>query len=518
MLSLAACTSDPEPTPTATATATAAPTVATSVPTGSTDSIGAADARPGGTLTLGTAADHVTFDVPLITTTVDSAMVEQTYDKLLMRNPDDTLQPMLAESWEPNEDGSEWTFNLRRGVTFHHGKEFKAEDVVYSFNRIFEVDSPYAATLTQPDEIVAVDDYTVRFEFPQPNAVLLDALVRYQAHITPSDVDPEEFVNKEFGTGPFIMTEFIPGERAVFTKNPDYWWEGRPLVDELIFLFLGSPEARVEALKGGTVDAIYPVDTPSIPGLVNNPDIALQESTLRSYMNLAMDTREEPFSNKLVRQALQAATDRNAILQGAQFGLGGIAYDHPVAPTDPVFNSECTPPDYDPELAKDLLAQAGYPDGIELTLHTASVGGAMVEMATVLKESFRPAGIDLTIQVEPEDGYWGDVWLVEPFTTVFWFGRAPYEAFSIIYPSDAAWNESYWANDDVDRLIDEALSAADLESQKRIFGELQCIIVEEVPRIIPVFQPWIIGTQPDVRDLASLWDGSLSLHRAWLDR
>ena len=493
LLSVAACSSDEEPT-------------------------ASTDPKSGGSLKVGILAGFITFDIPLMTSTTDVVTMEQVYDKLIMRNPDDTLQPMLAESWQSNEDASQWTFNLRRGVKFHHGKEFKAEDVVYSINRIFEVDSPFATTLTKPDDIVAVDDYTVRFEFPAPNAVLLDALVRYQAHITPSDVDPSRFAKEEFGTGPFIMTEFVPGERTSFKKNPDYWWEGHPLVDELTFVFLPSPEARIEALKAGIVDVIYPLDTPSAPGLQGNPDIVLSQSPLKSYMNLAMDNRIEPFNNKLVRKAIQAATDRERIVQAAQFGMGGIAYDHPVPPNDPVFNPNCKPPDYDPALAKDLLTQAGYPNGIDLTLHTASAGGAMVEMSTVLKESFAPAGINLDIVVMSEDGYWVDGWLVKPFTTVFWFGRNPYEAFSIVYHSDGAWNESFWNNPEADALMKQSLGAADLESRKEIFGKLQCIMVEEVPRIVAVFQPWILGLRAEVRDLVSLWDGSLSLHRAWLDR
>ena len=473
----------------------------------------------GGTLKVGMLSDHTTFDVPLIVGMPDIAAIPHMYDGLVMRNPDLTLQPMLAESWSANADGTQWTFNLRKGVKFHHGKEFKAEDVIFTYNRLFEVDSPLASVMAKPTAIVAVDDHTVRFEFDAPNAVLLEALVKYHAPITPSDVDVTRFATEEFGTGPYKMTENIIGERTVFTKNEDYWWEGHPLVDEVIFVYVDSPEARAEALKAGTVDVIFDLDMESVPGLEANEETIVVTAPSGGYLDLAMDVRVAPFDNVLVRRALQAVTDRQAILQAAQFGRGGIAYDHPITAGDPVFNSSCKPPDYDPELAKSLLAEAGYADGLDLTLFTSSSGGgAMIPMATVMKEKAAPAGINIEIKNVPETAYWSDVWLQEPFTTVWWGGRPPYEAFSVVYASGAAWNESHWDNTDADRLLKEAQSAGDLAAQKEIFGELQCLVVKEVPRIIPVFRPVLLGMRKDVRDLEPMWDATLSLHRAWLDK
>jgi peptide/nickel transport system substrate-binding protein len=294
--------------------------------------------------------------------------------------------------------------------------------------------------------------------------------------------------------------------------------KGQPHVDELVFLMLPSPEARAEALKAGTIDMIYDLDGPSIPGLVAHSDTDVQLAPSGGYMNIAMIVTEPPFDNLQVRKAVQLATDRNAVLQGAQFGYGSIAYDHPITPTDPVFNPDCTPPDYDPVKAKSLLEQAGVALPLKLTLHTSTAGGAMVEMATVLKESFRPAGIDLDIVVMPEDGYWAEGWMVKPFTTVWWGGRPPYEAFNVVYKGGGSWNESFYKNDRLDALLLEAKGAADLEDQKRIYGELQCIAVEEVPRVVIVFRPVSLGIRNDVKGSAPMWDATMSLHEVWLDR
>ena len=475
-------------------------------------------AKTGGTLRVGMTADHTSFDPPTTVGLPDLVTVQHSYDVLVFRNPDLTLQPALATSWEANDDATQWTFKLRKGVKFHHGKEFKAEDVIFTFTRLYEVESALTSVLPEPSDIVAVDDHTVRFEFDSPNAVLLEALVKYHAHITPSDVDPARFAAEEFGTGPFKLVEHVIGERTSFVKNEDYWWKGHPLVDELIFVFLTSPEARAEALKAGTVDIIYDLDTASVPTLDDHAKTLVAQAPSGGYMNLAMDQNVEPFDDILVRRALQAATDRKAILEGAQFGLGGIAYDHPITESDPVFNASCKPPDYNPAKARDLLAQAGYEDGIDLTLYTSSAGAAMVEMATVFKERAAPAGINIDIQVVPEETYWGEVWLVEPFTTVWWGGRPPWEAFSVVYPSSAAWQESKVSAPQFDSLLDRAVTQGDLEDQKQTFGELQCVAIDQVHRIIPVFRPVLLGLRTDVRDTEPMWDATLSLHRTWLDR
>jgi peptide/nickel transport system substrate-binding protein len=482
------------------------------------DTGGSGDVKSGGTLLVGMVAQHGTFDAPLVVQLPDIVTVQELYDPLVFLAPDQSIQPALATSWETNDDATEWTFNLRKGVKFHHGKEFKAEDVIYTFTRLYEVESPLISVLPKPLAIVAVDDHTVRFEFELPNAVLLQALNKYHALIMPSDVDPARFVAEEFGTGPFILVEHVIGERTSFIKNEDYWWDGHPRVDEVQFIFLSSPEARAEALKAGTVDMIYDLDTASVPTLKADSQTSVAQAASGGYMNLAFDLNVAPFDDILVRKALQAVTDRNAILQGAQFGLGGIAYDHPITEDNPVFNSSCKPPDYNPALARDLLAQAGYPNGIDLTLFTSTAGGAMVEMATVFKETAAAGGININIKVAPEETYWSEVWLVEPFFTVWWGGRPPWEAFAAVYPSTTPWQESKVSAPKFEALLDRAMTEGDLESQAKTFGELQCLAVDQVHRIIPVFRPALLGVRHDVREAVPMFDNTMSLHRTWLDR
>ena len=285
-------------------------------------------------------------------------------------------------------------------------------------------------------------------------------------------------------------------------------------MDEVIFLYMPSSDL-VETLKSGDIDVIYNLEVAGVDALEEYPNTVVVQAPSGSYMNLAMDVRQPPFDNVLVRRALQVATDREAILQGAQRGLGGIAYDHPITEGDPFFNPSCKPPAYDADLARELLAQAGYPSGIDLTLYTSAAGASMVEMAEVFQETAAAAGIRVDVVVMPEDSYWSDVWLQMPFITSWWNGRTPYEAFSVVYRSDAVWNESYYSNPRLDAGLDRA--QGDLENQQQIFGELQCLVVDEVPRIIPVFRPVLLGLRNEVRGVEPMWDGTLSLHRAWLE-
>lgn len=473
----------------------------------------------GGTLTFTMFADSATLDPPLLITTPDILLAQAFYDTLVQIQPDLSLKPMLATSWEANDDLTSYTFNLREGVKFHHGKEFKAEDVLFSFNRLLDpvLDSPARTTMEVIDSMTILDDYTIRFDLTSPSVFFPDVLSIYQAQILPADVDISRLTLEEFGTGPFTMVEHLPNERTVMTKNPDYWEEGRPYLDEVVMLPIPEPETRTEALKSGDVDVVFVMQPQSAPGIEAYDGTKVVQSASASYLNLSMDTQSAPFDNILVRKAMQAATDREAISQAALFGNGVIANDHPIPPNDPHFAPQYAPPPYDIELAKSLLAEAGYPDGIDVTLYTSTVGPGLVDMAVVMKEKAAPAGIRIDIQQKPEDAFWVDYWIVEPFTTVFWNGRPPDQALSITTASDSQWNAAHYDNPIIDELIVKA-RGQDLAGRRETYGEIQRILVDEVPRIIPVFQPVLYGARDEVYGIPAHPLGWQILTEAWLDR
>ena len=271
----------------------------------------------GGTLRVAYTPDLFSFDPPMLTGAADIIVVHQAYECLVERNPDWTLRPLLAKSWEANADLTQWTFVLERGVQFSHGKEMKAEDVVYTFDRLFELEAPFASVISMVEDIVAVDDYTVRFDLSSGTAFLPDLISRYSCKITPSDIDSERLATETFGTGPFILTEHVVGERTVMEKNPNYWWEGYPYLDEVIFVYFADAETRAEALKAGTVDAIMNMAVTSIATIEADPECKVSLIPSAFQMNMLFNVNEPPFDDVLVRKAIQAVTDRQAILDGA---------------------------------------------------------------------------------------------------------------------------------------------------------------------------------------------------------
>ena len=475
----------------------------------------------GGTLTVTTAPDSFSLD-PVIWYAIPDAMITQAaYDNLLMIGPDlSSLTPELATSWEANDDKSSYTLQLRQGVKFHHGKDFKAEDVLFTFSRLLDPkwDSPaLLAHFRDIVDIVALDDYTVRFDLEGPNAFFLEYLSIELARILPADVDSDRLILEEFGTGPFMIEEYLPGERTTMVRNPDYWDERLPYLDELVFLLLPEVATRDAALKGGDVDVVFDLAPQSVPGIEAHPDTAVLVAPPSSALTLEMDNAVPPFDNKLVRQAFQAATDREIIVQAALLGLGAVSYDQSVTPDDPLFAPQYKPPDYDPDLARSLLEQAGYPDGIDVTLHTADVGAGLIDLAVAYKESAAPAGIRVEVQRVSAGSYWTEVWGTKPFVAANLYGRGSADWFlNEIYTTGSIWNTSHYVNPVHDALFFKA-RGQDFEGQKETYAEIQRIQIDDVPRLIIGWTPWIYGVRKNVRNAAPHPAWYAIFNEAWLD-
>ena len=477
--------------------------------------------KRGGTLKVAFFPNFVTLDPHAAQYQGEAgvAISQANYDNLLMIQPDLSIKPELATHWEANEDLTSYTFYLREGVKFHHGKEFKAEDVVFSINRMMDpvVDPPTRTTFSVIDEVVVLDDYTIRFDLVAPNGLFPTYLSIYQARILPSDVDIDRLTLEEFGTGPFILEEHLPNERATLVRYEDYWDADNIYLDEIVILSIREAATRDAALKNGDVDVLWALTPQSVPEMEANPGTVALKATSFSWIGYYMDIRVPPFDNLLVRKAMQAATDREAINQAALLGLGTIASDHPIHPIHPVFASQYAPPDYDPELAKQLLAEAGYPDGIDITIHTADVGAGQIEMAVAFQQSAAPAGIRVEVQRDPSDAFWDVHWLVDPITTVYWNGRLPDQALTIQTHSDSSWNAPRYVNPRLDELIEKA-RGQDLEGQKESYGEIQKILIENVPRVVVAFQPWIYGARADVRGVEPHPLSWPIFQEGWFDR
>lgn len=473
--------------------------------------------KHGGTLRVAMPQADTTLDPAFDLGSPDTAMTHAVYENLVQLQHDSTFKPMLAESLEPNADLTEYVAKLRPAVKFHHGKELAATDVVMTFERLLDPDvgSPGRASLSAIDRVEEVDPLTVRFVLNGPSAFLPDALSIYQAPIMPSDIDPSRYATEASGTGPLRMTEYRSGERTLFERNEGYWDEGLPYLDAVTFLFMPEPVTRLEALKTGSVDLLYPMEAAQVRG-ATSAGLTVSEQASGTYLNMAMRTDMAPFDDLRVRRAFQALTDRDFLLEAANYGYGVTGNDHSVPPFDPNFWEGQVQPGFDPEEAAKLLDGAGLKD-LQVTLETSSISPGMDEVAVAFKELARAGGVTVDVRRSSEDGYWSNVWMVQPFTMVSWNGRSADEALSIVYQSDAPWNEAYYVNPKVDELLAKARGVADQQERTATYGEVEQILIDDVPRIVPVFSPTLIGMTQRVGGVRAHPNGWLLLRSAWLD-
>jgi peptide/nickel transport system substrate-binding protein len=479
---------------------------------------GSMDPVAGGSLTVAQAADVGSLDPALSASTTENSITMAVYNNVIRRRADGTLEGLLASSWEGNDDLSEYTLNLREGVTFRGvDQPFTSEDVKFTIERLQaeETGSAAASALAFITSVETPDDYTANLVLEGPNAFAPDTLSLYQGRILPHTVDESRLATEEFGTGPFMIESHNSQESTVFKKDPNYWGDPLPYLDEVIFQYIPEEETRTLGLTGGDIDAIWPISPTQAEQIDANSGTHTDRTPSGSYLTLAMQMDAEPFTDLRVRQAMQLATNRDLINEAAVFGLGTVADDFPIPPTDPHYTG-LKAPAYDAAEAMKLLSAAGK-ENLEVTLHTSTVGSGMVELAQAMKESAAPAGINISLSQDPEDSYWSDVWLVEPFTTVTWNGRNPDQALSIVYLSDADWNESHIYNDELDSLI-KAARGQTLEERQDTYKQVHQILLDEVPRIIPVFRPIITGLGDSVHGLVAHPSNWLILDEVWVDQ
>lgn len=444
------------------------------------------------------------------------------YDLLVNRGPDLKPTPWLALSWEPNADASEWVFKLRPDVTFHSGKAFGADDVIYTYSRLIGPDStsPTKAFLSQIKEMKKEDDLTVRFTLTAPNADLPITFSDTRVHIVENGAT--EFLGKASGTGPFKVKTFEPATSYVLERNPNYWGENGPYVDEIEYIGISDSAARVNALLSGDVDIIMDLPPTAVPALQADQGMVVLNAKSGTHVNLAMMLDMDPTTSNDVRLAMKYALDRDAIVQNIYKGFGTVGNDHPISPIDPYFNKELPQRVYDPEQARFHIKKAGL-EGVKLPFYTSDAPrNGCVAATQIYQQSAAAAGIDLDLIQIPADSYWEKVWIKQPMLVSSWDGRpVPDLILSIAYQSGADYNETHWNNEKFDKLLVEGRSTVDFAKRYEIYGECQRMLQDDGGMAVMAFIDIIDAHGSHVKGISAHPSGNLGFFQfatsVWID-
>ncbi len=475
----------------------------------------------GGVFNLGMAGGSTdnTLDPRAYTQQVQRVIGVAICNQLVEILPDGTLAPELAASWD-SADAVTWVLKIRDGITFHNGKTLDAQDVVYSINLHRGEDTTSGAkslfnaitdiSATAPGEVTVVLD--------SANAEFMRTFADYHAMIVPDGFT--DWPNLT-GTGGYTLGSYDPGVRAVLNRNPNYWKGDRAHVDQVVLIVINDSTARVAALQNGMVDVINQVDRKVVPFIHDNPKLELVRSPGAVHWTFICAANVEPTSNNHIRQALMYGCDRQALLDLVMGGFGSLGNDHPISPDNPYYNAGLEQRLFDPERAKFHLKEVGL-DSFDIDLYTSEAAlPEAIDLSMAYAAKAAGAGLKINVIRRPADGYWNDTWMKQPFAVSSWLNRPIDQTFSLIYGTGSSWNESYWSNVRFDALLAEGKGTLDFDKRKEIYGEMQGILHNEGPSVIPVFADFLDAKSVRVKgfDPSNVSDlsGDRIIERIWLE-
>lgn len=404
------------------------------------------------------------------------------------------LRPALAESWESNEDATQWTFTLRDGLVYSDGTPVTADDVVATFEGI--ADGNAASALgpgkLSPGGTVALDERTVQFNLDAPVGAFpyIVSSDNYNAIILPTsfwDAYAEgSYENSFIGTGPFMVESFTPGQGAVLVRNDNYWGPlARP--DRVEVTFFADESAMIAAFQEGRLDVLPSFSAANGQALLNDPDVQIEVIPTSEHRQIHMNTQEGLFADKRVRQALALAINRQALVDGLLAGFGDLGNDHPIAPFFPMFDPDAVEQKVeDLETANALIDEAGV-RGAEVTLNTLQ----FVELdllAQLIQGAGAQIGLTIDLQIDDAGTYYGNYWLDSTLgITNYGHRGVPNVFLDAPLKSDGPWNSAKFNNPEYDALVDAFIAETDVAAQRDLAGQIQVLLADEVPMIIPYF-------------------------------
>jgi len=436
--------------------------------------------------------------------------------QLARTGQDNITRPLLAKGWSASDDLRTWTINLRN-VNWHSGRPFTADDVVWNLHHILDPetgsssiglmkgymlnevvkDGKKTTELWDANAIEKVDDHTVRLNLKVPQIAIPEHLFHY----TNAMVDPEEgaiFGPGSNGTGPFTLASIKVGQKAILKAVKGYYGEG-PFLDEVEFIDLGDdPSANLAALASKQIHIVPTVDTIGLAAVEALPHVTVNKTHTAGTAVVQLMIDKKPFDDPRVTQALRYSMDAGKVVQISVRGYGLPAEHHFVAPIHPEY-AKLPEMKRDPARAKQLLADAGYPDGLDLEFFCKKDPAWELLAVQNLVEQWKEAGIRVNIRVLPSTQFW-EIWDKEPFAFVAW-GHRPLGTMvlSLGFRTGVPWNPTGFADQEFDDLLTTAEGTLDVDARREIMAKVESIMQTRGPIAQPVWTDMIAASDKRVQ-------------------
>lgn len=450
-------------------------------------------------LTMGYQTDPEGLDPQRTAAASTFSITNNIYDTLVGVTSDWEIIPRLAKSWEVSEDGMEITFALRDDVNFHNGRQFKASDVEFSFNRLKDAESPKAKDYENIVKIEVIDDYNIKFSTEKLDVELLKWFAYPWTAIVPEEA-VDNLKTAPVGTGAFTLKEWVPQQRIILQRNDNYYGDKAKL-ETVKLMLIPDATSMMAGLQVGDLD-IIPLSGDQVTMIEDNADYKVISQPMNAVQIMSLNTDNEILSNEKVRQAIAMAINKDEVIEASSFGYGDKIGSH-LPSTSPDYYDTNDVMEYNVEKAKELLKEAGYENGFEIKMALPKNYQIHVDAGQVIADQLSKIGITVNVELIEWGTWLSDVYGAKNFetTVVGHTGRLDSYAFLKRYKSDSNDYISLKSGE-VDALLEKALQELDVNKRKEIYKEIQIVLANKLPAIYIQAPHTMLGMNSNVEGMS----------------